>query len=228
MGEGASRGDEAGTADRVLMLRPGRGIEGTAAFGARSGLCVCVREGGRGDRDGAGLRAAFLEGARDGVGLTSRAFAAAPDGRLRGKNMDIGLRVDVDAFEEGRGTVLSGGGRGLVSLERFGGGGQTWSPSWSRGTGCVQEEHFTVGRRWEMGSVGGLEASWAMIDNKQKERSGWNVEGNRKDEGASLRPAWLESKNAPSFRLAQLKNNTATLSCGAIQSNNINLHITQQ
>jgi hypothetical protein len=170
-GERVSRGDGARTADRALMLPPGRGMEGTTTFRVRSGLCVCVREGGRGDkdRDGAGLRAAFREGARDGVGLAPRGFAAA-DGRLRGKNMDIGLRED--AFEEGRATVvcaLSGGGTGLVSLERlFEGCRQTWSPSWSRGTGCVQEEHLTVGRRWDMRSVGGLEASWAIIDNKRK------------------------------------------------------------
>jgi hypothetical protein len=167
-GERVSRGDGARTADRVLMLPPGRGMEGTPTFGVRSGLCVCVREGGRGDRDGAGLRTAFLEGARDGVGLASRGFAAAADGRLRGKNMDIGLREE--AFEEGRGRVcaLSGGGRTrLVSLEGlFERRGQTWSPSWSRGTGCVQEEHLTVGRRWDMRSVGGLGASWAIIDNK--------------------------------------------------------------
>jgi hypothetical protein len=103
-------------------------------------------------RDIAGLRAPFLEGARlgtlldsDGVGLALREFAAA-DGRVRGKNKAIGLRVD--AFEEGRGAVctLSGGRTGLVSLARFEAGGQTWSPSWSRGTGCVQEEHLTVGR----------------------------------------------------------------------------------
>lgn len=86
-------------------------------------------------RDVAGLRAPFLEGARlgalldsDGVGLAPRGFVAA-DGRLRGKNMDIGLRVD--AFEEGRGAVcaLSRGGTGLVSLARVEAGGQTWSPS---------------------------------------------------------------------------------------------------
>lgn len=40
----------------------------------------------------------------------------------------------------------------------------------------MQEEHLTVGRRWDMRSVGGLGASWAMIDNK-KECEGWNVEG---------------------------------------------------
>lgn len=139
MGERVSMGDEAGTADRVLILR---GIEGTTAFGVSCGLCVCVREVGRGGwgtglllRDGAGLRTPFLEGARlgtpldgDGAGLTSRGFAAA-DGRLRGKNTDIGLRED--AFEEGRRTActLSGGGTGLVSLARFGAGGQTWSLS---------------------------------------------------------------------------------------------------
>lgn len=86
-------------------------------------------------RDIAGLRAPFLEGARlgtlldsDGVGLAPRGFAAA-DGRLRGKNMSIGLRVD--AFEDGRGAVcvLSGDRTGLVSLARFEAGGQTCSPS---------------------------------------------------------------------------------------------------
>ena len=48
MGERVSRGDGAGTADRVLIPPPGRGIEGTTAFEVSSGLCVCVREGGRG------------------------------------------------------------------------------------------------------------------------------------------------------------------------------------
>ena len=127
-GERVSRADGTGTADRVLILPPGRGIEGTTTFGVSSGLGVCVREGGRGD---GGRGTPFLEGARDGVGLTLREFAAA-DGRLPGKNMDIGLRVD--AFEEGRRTLctLSGERRGLVSLEWFEGreaGGQTWSPS---------------------------------------------------------------------------------------------------
>jgi len=86
-------------------------------------------------RDIAGLRAPFLEGARlgtlldsDGAGLAPRGVVAV-DGRLRGRNMAIGLRVD--AFEEGRGAVgeLSCGGTGLVSLARFEAGGQTWSPS---------------------------------------------------------------------------------------------------
>lgn len=48
MGERVSRGDGAGTADRVLILPPCRGVEGTGTFGVSSGLCVCVREGGRG------------------------------------------------------------------------------------------------------------------------------------------------------------------------------------
>jgi len=105
-------------------------------------------------RDIAGLRTPSLEGARlgtlldsDGVGLAPRGFAAA-DGRVREKSAAIGLRVD--AFEEGRGAVcaLSGGGTGLVSLGRLReAGGQMWSPSWSRGTGRVHDEHLTVGRR---------------------------------------------------------------------------------
>jgi len=49
MGERVSRRDKAGTGDRVLILPPCRGIEGTTTFGLSSGLCVWVREGGRGD-----------------------------------------------------------------------------------------------------------------------------------------------------------------------------------
>src|SRR6266852_8915289 len=49
MGERASRRDGAGTADRVpiLILPPGRGMEGTTTFRVSSGLDICVREGGR-------------------------------------------------------------------------------------------------------------------------------------------------------------------------------------
>lgn len=113
-------------------------------------------------RDGARPRTPSLGGAGAGLGAllggaglglllkrapgTSCGFA---DGRLRGKSMSIGLR---GGFEEGGGgpvCALSGCGTRMVSLAGLEGGGQTWSPSWSRGTGCVQEEHLTVGRSWD-------------------------------------------------------------------------------
>jgi hypothetical protein len=114
-------------------------------------------------REGAGLRTPFLGGTGagvelgallDGVGLglllkrapeISCGFA---DGRLRGKSMSIGLRGGFGAGGEGAVSALGGGGTGVVSLERLE-AGQTWSPSWSRGTGCEQEEHLTVGRSWD-------------------------------------------------------------------------------
>jgi hypothetical protein len=122
---------------------------------------LCIREGGGRTgraagvewRDGAGLRTPFLggtgAGAEPGAPLDSAGLALplrrAPlpsrtgiscggfaEGRLRGKNMSIGLRGG--AFEEGRGAVctLSGGGAGIVPLARLEGGevdGQMWSPS---------------------------------------------------------------------------------------------------
>jgi hypothetical protein len=136
-------GDEEEDGTSGLCAREGGGIRGRAVTGVVEW------------RDGAGLRTPFLGGAGAGAGpgapLNSAELALplrrAPllsrsrtgiscggfaEGRLRGKNMSIGLRGG--AFEEGRGAVcaLGRGGVGVVPLGRLEGGevdGQTWSPS---------------------------------------------------------------------------------------------------
>lgn len=134
--------EEEGGGTSGLCAREGGGRTGRAAAAAvewRDGVRTPFLAGaGAGAGPGAPLNSAELALPLRRAPLPSRSRTGMScgggfaEGRLRGKNMSIGLRGG--AFEEGRGAVcaLGRGGVGTVPLGRLEGGevdGQTWSPS---------------------------------------------------------------------------------------------------